>query len=141
MALLKCIFQLLCLFMNVYMYMYIFVYRCTCMWKHKLNIESHVPLLFPLFGNGLTVFQSNIELAKASLFSTCLYLLKLKLKWTTTPTWRLCSFPCSQKIGAHTCMVWNSPLYGLNMYYCDWLIKKLLSANGSTEYSQDGKDI
>lgn len=30
--------------------------------------------------------------------------------------------------------MWDSPLCSMNMFYCHWLIKKLLSANGLTEY-------
>ena len=38
-------------------------------------------------------------------------------------------------------MIWDSPLYAVNMLYCHWLIKKLLLANGLTEYSQARKDL
>ena len=41
----------------------------------------------------------------------------------------------------NTHMMWDFPLYAMNMFYCHWLIKKLLSVNGLTEYSQAGKDI
>ena len=37
--------------------------------------------------------------------------------------------------------MWDSPLYAMNMFYCHWLIKELLSVNGLTEYSQAAKDI
>ena len=37
-------------------------------------------------------------------------------------------------------LMWDSTLYAMNMFYCLWLLKFLLSANGLTEYSQAGKD-
>ena len=30
-------------------------------------------------------------------------------------------------------MMWDSPLYAMNMFSCHWLIKKLLLANDLTE--------
>ena len=38
-------------------------------------------------------------------------------------------------------VMWESSLYAINMFYCHWLIKKLLLADGLTEYNQAGKDI
>ena len=32
-------------------------------------------------------------------------------------------------------------IYAVNMFYCHWLIKKLLLANDLTEYSQAERDI
>ena len=37
-------------------------------------------------------------------------------------------------------MMWEV-MYAVSMFYCHWLIKKVLSANGLTEKSQDERDI
>lgn len=37
--------------------------------------------------------------------------------------------------------MWDSPLFAINMFYCHWLIKKLLLVNGLTKLIQAARDI
>lgn len=46
-----------------------------------------------------------------------------------------------QQESISACLVWDSLVYAMNVFYYHWLIKEAATAYSRVEYSQDGRDI